>query len=217
MANIYEQGLDRNSANYTPITPLLFLERSAEVYPNRIAVIHGKFRQTWMQTYERCRRLASALQKHGIGLGDTVAVMLPNTPPMVEAHFGIPMAGAVLNALNTRLDPESIAFMLNHGEAKVVIVDPEFSGVMKKALELVRKESQRDILLIDVEEKEFLVLGEKLANSPMRSFSQKEIQTLLGRYQQMSGKQYVLITLQVLLETPRGGLPSSRGGYQCRI
>ena len=162
MANIYEQGLDRNSANFTPITPLLFLERSAEVYPNRVAVIHGKLRQTWMQTYERCRRLASALQKHGIGLGDTVAVMLPNTPPMVEAHFGIPMAGAVLNALNTRLDPESIAFMLNHGEAKVVIIDPEFSGVMKKALELVKKESARDILVIDVEETEFDVPGEKL-------------------------------------------------------
>jgi fatty-acyl-CoA synthase len=162
MANIYEQGLGRNSANFTPITPLLFLERSAEVYPNRVAVIHGKLRQTWMQTYERCRRLASALQKHGIGLGDTVAVMLPNTPPMVEAHFGIPMAGAVLNALNTRLDPESIAFMLNHGEAKVVIIDPEFSGVMKKALELVRKESDRDILVIDVEETEFDVPGEKL-------------------------------------------------------
>ena len=162
MANIYEQGLDRNSANFTPITPLLFLERSAEVYPNRVAVIHGKLRQTWMQTYDRCCRLASALQKHGIGLGDTVAVMLPNTPPMVEAHFGIPMAGAVLNALNTRLDPESIAFMLNHGEAKVVIIDPEFSGVMKKALELVKKESDRDILVIDVEETEFDVPGEKL-------------------------------------------------------
>jgi len=162
MANIYEQGLGRNSANFTPITPLLFLERSAEVYPNRVAVIHGKLRQTWMQTYERCRRLASALQKHGIGLGDTVAVMLPNTPPMVEAHFGIPMAGAVLNALNTRLDPESIAFMLNHGEATVVIIDPEFSGVMKKALELVKKESDRDILVIDVEETEFDVPGEKL-------------------------------------------------------
>ena len=162
MANIYEQGLGRNSANFTPITPLLFLERSAEVYPNRVAVIHGKLRQTWMQTYERCRRLASALQKHGIGWGDTVAVMLPNTPPMVEAHFGIPMAGAVLNALNTRLDPESIAFMLNHGEAKVVIIDPEFSGVMKKALELVKKESDRDILVIDVEETEFDVPGEKL-------------------------------------------------------
>jgi len=148
MANIYEQGLDRNSANYTPITPLLFLERSAQIYPNKTAIIHGKLRQTWQQTDERSRRLASALQKHDIGLGDTVAVMLPNTPPMVEAHFGIPMAGAVLNALNTRLDPETIAFMLNHGEAKVVIIDPEFSGVMKKALEIAQKESGRDILVI---------------------------------------------------------------------
>ena len=170
MANIYEQGLERNSANYTPITPLLFLERSAEIYPNKTAVIHGKLRQTWQQTYERCRRLASALQKHGIGLGDTVAVMLPNTPPMVEAHFGIPMAGAVLNALNTRLDPESIAFMLNHGEAKVVIVDPEFSGVMKKALELAKKESGRDILVIDVEEKEFDVPGEKIGKLTYEKF-----------------------------------------------
>jgi fatty-acyl-CoA synthase len=162
MANIYEQGLERNSANFTPITPLLFIERSAQIYPNKVAAIHGKLRQTWAQTYERCRRLASALQKHGIGLGDTVAVMLPNTPPMVEAHFGIPMAGAVLNALNTRLDPESIAFMLNHGEAKVVIVDPEFSGVMKKALEIAKKDSGRDFLVIDVEEKEFDVPGQKL-------------------------------------------------------
>ncbi len=162
MANIYEQGLDRNPANYTPITPVLFLERSAEVYPNKTAIIHGKLRQSWGQTYERCRRLASALQKHGIGLGDTVAVMLPNTPPMVEAHFGIPMAGAVLNALNTRLDAESVAFMLNHGEAKVVIVDPEFSGVMKKALEIAKKNSGRDFIVIDVEEKEFDVPGEKL-------------------------------------------------------
>jgi fatty-acyl-CoA synthase len=162
MANIYEQGLERNSANYTPITPLLFLERSAEIYPKKVAIVHGKLRQTWAQTYDRCRRLASALQKHGIGLGDTVAVMLPNTPPMVEAHFGIPMAGAVLNALNTRLDPESVAFMLNHGEAKVVIVDPEFSGVMKKALEMAKKDSGREFLVIDVEEKEFDVPGEKL-------------------------------------------------------
>ena len=162
MANIFEQGLERNSANFTPITPLLFLERSAEIYPNRLAVIHGQLRQTWQHTYDRCRRLASALSKHGIGLGDTVAVMLPNTPPMVEAHFGIPMVGAVLNSLNTRLDPETIAFMLNHGEAKVVIVDPEFSGTMKKALEIAKKESGREFLVIDVEEKEFDIPGEKL-------------------------------------------------------
>lgn len=162
MANIFDQGLERNAGNFTPITPLLFLERSAQVYPNRLAIIHGNFRQTWSQTYERCRRLASALQKRGIGLGDTVAVMLPNTPPMVEAHFGIPMAGAVLNALNTRLDPESIAFMLNHGEAKAVIVDPEFSQVMKKALEIAKKENSRELLVIDAEENEFEVPGEKL-------------------------------------------------------
>ena len=162
MANIYEQGLNRNPANYTPITPLLFLERSAQIYPNKTAVIHGKLRQTWKQTYERCCRLASALQKHGVSLGDTVAVMLPNTPPMVEAHFGIPMAGAVLNALNTRLDAETVAFMLNHGEAKVVIVDPEFSGVMKKALEIAKRDSGRDLIVIDVEEKEFDVPGERL-------------------------------------------------------
>lgn len=164
MANIFEQGLERNAANFTPITPLLFLERSAEVYPERIAIIHGELRQTWSQTYDRCRRLASALQKQGISLGDTVAVMLPNTPAMVEAHFGIPMAGAVLNALNTRLDPESIAFMLNHGEAKVVIVDPEFSAVMKKALAIAQKESGRTLLVIDVEETEFDVPGEKLGS-----------------------------------------------------
>ena len=170
MANIFEHGLERNSANFTPITPLLFLERSAEVYSERLAIIHGELRQTWGQTYERCRRLASALQKHGIGLGDTVAVMLPNTPPMVEAHFGIPMAGAVLNALNTRLDPESVAFMLNHGEAKVVIVDPEFSGVMKKALEIAKQESGREFLVIDVEEKEFDVPGEKLGKLTYEKF-----------------------------------------------
>jgi fatty-acyl-CoA synthase len=170
MANIYEQGLGRNSANFTPITPLLFLERSAQVYPDRLAIIHGKLRQTWKQTYERSRRLASALQKQGIGLGDTVAVMLPNTPSMVEAHFGIPMAGAVLNALNTRLDPESIAFMLNHGEAKVVIIDPEFSGAMKKALEIAKKDSGREFLVIDVEEMEFDVPGERLGKMTYEQF-----------------------------------------------
>lgn len=164
MSNIYEQDLEKNAANFTPITPLLFLERSAQVYPNHLAVIHGQFRQTWKETEIRCRRLASALNKHGIGLGDTVAVMLPNTPPMVEAHFGIPMAGAVLNALNTRLDPKSIAFMLNHSEARVVIVDPEFSVVMKEALAIATQESGRDLLVIDAEEKEFDVPGVKIGS-----------------------------------------------------
>ena len=136
MTSIFEQDLPRNEANHAPLTPLSFLERTAEVYPDRLAVIHGDLRRTWGEVYSRCRQLASALARHGIGKGDTVAVMLPNTPPMVEAHFGIPMAGAVLNPLNTRLDPETVAFMLDHGEAKVVIVDPEFAGVLSKAIAL---------------------------------------------------------------------------------
>jgi fatty-acyl-CoA synthase len=148
--HIYAQDLPKTPANFAAITPLSFIERAAQVYPQRTAIVHGELRQTWAQTYARCRQLASALQQRGIGLGDTVAVMLPNTPPMVEAHFGIPMAGAVLNTLNTRLDPEAIAFMLDHGEAKAVIVDPEFSGVMAKALAL--RQNPRDVLVVDTED-----------------------------------------------------------------
>jgi fatty-acyl-CoA synthase len=129
----YQQNLDRNSANYAPLTPLSFIERAASVYPNRLAVVHGEQRQTWKETYARSRRFASALAKRGIGRGDTVAVMLPNTPPMYEAHFGVPMCGAVLNTLNTRLDPEAVAFMLRHGEAKLLIADAEYFDVLKKS------------------------------------------------------------------------------------
>jgi fatty-acyl-CoA synthase len=131
---MYDQGLDKNQANYSPLTPLTFIERAAYVYPDRLAVVHGAQQFTWKETYARCRRLASALTRHGIGKNDTVSVMLPNTPPMYEAHFGVPMCGAVLNALNTRLDAETIAFMLRHAETKVVITDREFSPVMEKAL-----------------------------------------------------------------------------------
>ena len=136
MTSIFDQHLPRTEANFAALSPLSFIERTAEVYPDRLAIVHGTLRQTWAQTYARCRQLASALTQAGIGKNDTVAVMLPNTPPMVEAHFGVPMAGAVLNTLNTRLDPEAIAFMLDHGEAKAVIVDPEFIGTMAKALAL---------------------------------------------------------------------------------
>ncbi|MBC9073152.1 acyl-CoA synthetase [Thauera sp. CAU 1555] len=133
----YDQGLDRNPANYVPLSPLSYIERSAYVYPDRTSVIHGSRRFTWGDTYERCRRLASALVQRGIGRGDTVAVMLPNVPAMVEVHFGVPMTGAVLNTLNTRLDAEAIAFMLGHGEAKVLITDPEFAPTIRAALELL--------------------------------------------------------------------------------
>jgi fatty-acyl-CoA synthase len=133
-ANPYEIGLDKNVANYVPLTPIGFLLRSAAVYPERLAVAYGERRYSWRQTLERCRRLASALAAHGVGRGDTVALMTPNIPEAFEAHFGVPMAGAVLNALNIRLDPEAIAFTLRHGEAKVLITDTEFSTVIKEAL-----------------------------------------------------------------------------------
>lgn len=148
MTSIFDQDLPRSPANFAPLSPLSFIERAAEVYPQRLAVVHGELRRSWAELYGRCRRLASALARHGVGKGDTVAVMLPNTPPMVEAHFGVPMSGAVLNALNTRLDAETIAFMLDHGEAKAVIVDPEFSGVMKKAIAL--RTQAWPLLVVDV-------------------------------------------------------------------
>ena len=136
-ANAYDQGLDRNAANHVALSPLSFLERSARVYPERTALVHGGLRQTWAHTYRRCRQLASALAQRGVGLGDTVAAMLPNTPAMFEAHFGVPMVGAVLNTLNTRLDPEAIAFMLDHGGAKVLLTDREFSDTVTRALALM--------------------------------------------------------------------------------
>src|SRR6476661_339672 len=158
MTSIFDQDLPRTPANFTPMTPLAFLERSAQVYPDRLAVIHGDLRRTWSELDGRCRRLASALAARGIGRGDTVAVMLPNTPPMVEAHFGIPMAGAVLNALNTRLDPEAIAFMLDHGEAKAVIVDVEFAAVLQRAIAMRKRSSS----LVVIESEDHLYTGPKV-------------------------------------------------------
>src|SRR6516165_2945064 len=133
-ANPYEIGLDKNAANYVPLTPLGFLRRSASVWPDRLAVAYGSRRYSWREALERCRRLAGALAARGVGRDDTVALMAPNIPEAFEAHFGVPMAGAVLNALNIRLDPETIAFILEHGEAKMLIADSEFSPAIKEAL-----------------------------------------------------------------------------------
>ena len=135
--NPYELGLQKNHANHVALSPLSFLRRTAEVYPDYQSVIDGTRRFTWAQTYARCRRLASVLQRHGVVKGDTVSVMAPNVTAMMEAHFGVPMLGAVLNTLNVRLDAETLAFMLKHSEAKVLITDREFSGVIAKALSLM--------------------------------------------------------------------------------
>ncbi|KWK25264.1 acyl-CoA synthetase [Burkholderia stagnalis] len=133
MTQMFEAGLERRDANYVPLTPIDFLVRSAEVYGDRLAIVHGDVRRTWGETYTRSKQLASALAQAGVGRGDTVAALLPNIPPMVEAHFGVPMAGAVLNTINTRLDIPSVLFMLRHGEAKVLIVDTEYADLAQRA------------------------------------------------------------------------------------
>jgi len=156
--NPYESDLDRNPANFSALTPLTFIERAAYVYPDRPAVVHGARRYTWKQTYARSRRLASALAGRGLRVGDTVAVMAANTPEMYECHFGVPMLGAVLNTLNTRLDADAIAFMLNHGEAKALITDREFSGTIARALAQVAERP----LVIDIDDKEYDGPGELL-------------------------------------------------------
>jgi fatty-acyl-CoA synthase len=148
------------------LTPLTFLARTAYIYPERTAVIHGERRYTWLETFTRSRRLASALADHGIGVGDTVAAMLNNTPEMVECHFGVPVTGAVLNTLNTRLDAETIAFMLEHGEAKVLITDREYSPTVKKALAALT----RQILVIDVDDSEYSGPGERLGTIDYETF-----------------------------------------------
>jgi len=166
MANPYETDLDRNPANYAALTPLGFIARSASVYPARIAVIHGERRYTWRETYARCRRLASALAARGAVSGDTVSVMLGNTPAMVECHFGVPMCGAVLHAINTRLDAGTVAFMLDHAEAKVVIIDREFAPVMKEALARAAVKP----LLIDLDDPEYSGPGERLGAIDYEAF-----------------------------------------------
>jgi fatty-acyl-CoA synthase len=142
----FERDLGRTPANYVPLTPLSFLPRAAHVFPRHVALVHGSLRQTWAQTYTRCRRLASALKKKGIRKGDTVALMAPNIPAAYEAAFGVPMAGAVLNAMNIRLDAPTIAFMLEHGETRVLLTDTEFAPVIKAALRQVK----REITVIDI-------------------------------------------------------------------
>ena len=164
--NSYAIGLDRNPANYTPLTPIGFLERAARVYPDRIAMIHGDWQATWKETYSRCRRLASALSKRGIAKGDTVALMAPNVPAIYEAHFGVPMIGAVLNTLNTRLDPEAIAFQLEHGEAKVLITDREYAAQVGPALARMKKPP----LVIDVDDPLYTGPGERLGGIEYEDF-----------------------------------------------
>jgi fatty-acyl-CoA synthase len=144
----FETDLDKSAANYVPLSPLSFMRRTADVYPDRAALIHGDRVINWAEAYARARRLASALRARGIGKNDTVAIIAPNVPAIFDAHFGVPMAGAVLNAINIRLDAETIAFILDHGEAEVLIADREFSPVVRDALSQCNKKP----LVIDIDD-----------------------------------------------------------------
>jgi len=208
-SNPYEVGLERNPANFVPLSPLSFLERTASVYPDRSALIHGELRQNWSKTYERCRRLASSLEACGIGRGDTVAAMLPNVPAMFEAHFGVAMCGAVLNTLNTRLDAEAIGFMLQHGEARVLLIDREFSPVVERALELL---SGPRPLVIDVRDEQA---------PPGKEFGQVDYESFLEAGDpayawQLPADEWDAITLNYTSGTtgnPKGVVYHHRGAY----
>jgi fatty-acyl-CoA synthase len=207
--SVFDRDLARNPANHAPLTPLSFLERAASVYPQRVSVVHGRERYTWGQTYERARRLASALAKRGIGAGDTVAAMLPNIPAMYEAHFGVPMCGGVLNALNTRLDPEAIAFMLEHGEAKVLLTDAEFSPTIEAALKLLKKK----ITVIDVEDAEYAGPGKRLGEVTYEAFLAEGDPAYAWR---VPGDEWDAIALNYTSGTtgnPKGVVYHHRGAY----
>ncbi|MCB1384255.1 MAG: AMP-binding protein, partial [Notoacmeibacter sp.] len=151
-ADIYDIGLDQTDANHVSLTPISFAERTASVYPELPAVVYGDVRRNWGETWERMKKLGSALAKRGFGKGDTVSVIAANIPEMFECHFAVPMTGAVLNTINTRLDAEAIAFILEHAEAKAVFVDPEFSEVTERALRIT---GRSDILVVDIEDATF--------------------------------------------------------------
>ena len=158
--SLYSIGLDKNAANYVPLSPLTFLDRAASVWPERTAVVHGAIRRSWRDTAIRCRQLASALTRRAIGHGKTVAFLAANTPELFEAHFGVPMAGGVLNAINTRFEPEEIAFALSHGEAHILFADREFGTIAKRAVALL----EHRIPVIDIEDPEYKggeLIGEK--------------------------------------------------------
>ena len=209
MPTPYDIDLDRNAANFQPLTPLSFLERAAEVYPDATAIVHGARSWNYRQFYARARQLASALARRGIKRGDTVSVMLANTPALIEAHYGVPMTGAVLNALNTRLDAALIAFILDHADAKVLITDREFSKVVKEALARAKVKP----LVVDYDDPEFSGAGERLGGL--------EYEALLGAGDaefawQMPDDEWDAISLNYTSGTtgdPKGVVYHHRGAY----
>ncbi len=212
MSSIYDSGLEPVNANYAVLSPLDFIARTASVYPDYPAVIHGSIRYTWQQTYERCCRLASALTRRGIGRGDTVAAMLPNIPAMLECHFGVPMTGAVLNALNIRLDAEAIAFMLGHGEASVIIVDREFGGVIRDAISRL----DNPPLVIDVDDPEYGE-GEATSDIDYEAFLQEGEADFAWSYPPDEWNAISLSYTSGTTGNPKGVVYHHRGAFQNAI
>lgn len=207
-AKAYSQGLEKNAANHVPLTPLNFLDRTADVYPNRTAIVHGSFTQTWGETRERCYRLASALVKWGIEPGDTVSVIAPNTPAMLEAHFGVPLSGAVLNAINCRLDADGVAFILRHGECKLLLVDREFAPLIEKALRSVPNPPR----VVDINDHE-APDGPAIGETDYESLLAGGDPAFAGRW---PADEWTPIALNYTSGTtgdPKGVVPSHRGTY----
>jgi len=210
---LYDVGLDKNAANFAPLTPLTFLAWSARVFPNRPAVIHGERRFDWQETYHRCRRLASALRSRGIGAGATVAAMLCNTPEMYECHFGVPMAGAVLNTLNTRLDADAIAFTLKHGEAKALITDREFSEIIKSALGKLDSPP----LVIDVDDPEDVSSGTRIGETDYEALLKEGDAEVAWEVPSDEWNAIALNYTSGTTGNPKGVVYSHRGAYLSAI
>jgi fatty-acyl-CoA synthase len=212
-ATPYDTDLDRNPANFQPLTPLTLLERAASVFPDQAAIVHGPLRRSYADFYARARKLASALSRRGIRRGDTVSAVLANTPAMLEAHYGVPMAGAVLNTINTRLDAATIAFQFDHGEAKVVIVDREFSKVVKDALALAKVKP----LVIDYDDPEYAGAGERLGAIEYEDFVKDGDADFAWT---MPGDEWDAIALNYTSGTtgdPKGVVYHHRGAYLLAI
>ena len=210
---LYDLGLDKNAANFAPLTPLTFLAWSARVFPNLPAVIHGARRFNWQETYNRCRRLASALRGRGIGAGATVAAMLCNTPEMYECHFGVPMAGAVLNTLNTRLDADAIAFTLKHGEAKALITDREFSEIIKSALGKLDSPP----LVIDVDDPEDVSSGTRIGETDYEALLKEGDAEVAWEVPSDEWNAIALNYTSGTTGNPKGVVYSHRGAYLSAI